>query len=787
MANIFKKEGNKVKIFDHIIAVSLSLAFLLIPLFFTGLTAQGLVFEKMILFYLLTLIALIAWVIKCILSSEIIIKKDKLAKPLIIFTSIYILATIFSVNIRESFLGNFRDPSKGLLALIIFIIFYFLVINNADKNRLKYFSISFIISSLLVIIYSALQIFGKFILPFNFTKYSDFNSIGSILSLSIFLVILLPILTVFLANVKDIFPKLNSIKLITYKIIIGLLIVIDLFILLVIKNFTFWPAAIVSLVILLMFYLSKIIKIEKKDLIIPISVFIVLIIFLALGNLIKFNNINLPIEVNLTQSSSWDIAKKTIKNDPILGSGPSTFAYDYTKYKNSNFNLSPLWNIKYNSPSGILYDVVTSVGILGLLAFIWLIYYIIKISYASLFTDNNENKPILLSLFSSFITVIIFSLFLPINGVNILILILISSLMLAYAKISGKDEAEGEYKFLLSASPKYSLIFSAIYLLAIAGVAFSSVAGIKIALADYYYNKSLYQTDVLKRIEYQNKSTNLSPYYDNYFQSLANSYMEQAKAESQNATDQNLVNNYVGLAIDNGKKAVELSPKKADNYIILGMIYENTSPLVENGGTLAENNYNEAKKLDPSSPIPFLRLASLYSAKASAEKDEKIKSENIKTSLKKYDEALALKNNMIELYQGKAITYMISNDINNAIDIYEKGAQFIDNNTNYIIEMASLYFQRAQSKVPEVQADPKTGVKPEAKPIPFDDDIKKAENALKAVIEVQPNNENAYLNLVNLYKATGKINEAKANYKKLFDIVKDDKVKEALKKQFPGY
>jgi len=62
-------------ILDLIIKGSIALVFFMIPLFFTNLTAQGFGFDKIVLFYFLVLVGVVAWVTKGVVAGELSFKK----------------------------------------------------------------------------------------------------------------------------------------------------------------------------------------------------------------------------------------------------------------------------------------------------------------------------------------------------------------------------------------------------------------------------------------------------------------------------------------------------------------------------------------------------------------------------------------------------------------------------------------------------------------------------------------------------------------------------------------
>ncbi|MDD5464426.1 MAG: hypothetical protein PHP62_04710, partial [Candidatus Moranbacteria bacterium] len=79
------QESKMIGFLDSIVTVSLVLLFFGIPLFFTGLTLQGISFEKQIYFYAWLLIALVAWVSKGVITGEKKIKKTTLENPIVPF------------------------------------------------------------------------------------------------------------------------------------------------------------------------------------------------------------------------------------------------------------------------------------------------------------------------------------------------------------------------------------------------------------------------------------------------------------------------------------------------------------------------------------------------------------------------------------------------------------------------------------------------------------------------------------------------------------------------------
>ena len=107
-------------------------------------------------------------------------------------------------------------------------------------------------------------------------------------------------------ELKEINTKLKKYSLIIIKFLVGAVTLVGLVILTFLNGITFWSAAIAGIVIVLLFLLSKTVSITNNNLIIPVTVFFLLVIFLVLGNFnvmdMKFNK-----EISLPRETSWDI------------------------------------------------------------------------------------------------------------------------------------------------------------------------------------------------------------------------------------------------------------------------------------------------------------------------------------------------------------------------------------------------------------------------------------------------------------------------------------------------
>jgi len=784
---------------DIIINVSIALVFFLVPLFFTNLTAQGVSFDKIVLFYFLALIGIVAWVTKGVVKGELNIKRTPLDIPIIAVFVIFVVSTLLSINVKDSFLGAYGSSAKSLIALIIFILFYYLVANNIDKNKIKLYFWSIVSSSSLVIVYSIFQVFGKFLLPLKLTKFTSFNPIGSLTALTMFVVFIFPLLVVGVAQIKQIHPKLNNRLALIIKIILGIVTAAALALLALLNGFTFWPVLIVGIVIVLMFFLSKIIPISSNNLIIPIGAFLIGIILLILGNFNIFN-LNLPIEVNISRQQSWIIAKQSIKNDPIFGSGPSTYYYDFSKYKGQDFNASPLWNVRFDSASGSFFELLSTVGILGSLAVLIVFLISISVSFLSIIKANiKEIDSIFLGFFASFMAILIFSLLFALHSSIILISLLIIILTISIAVAAYPNEFK-ELRLSFRTSAKYGLALAAVFLTVSAGVVILFTIGLKMYLADVYASKSLQADDPNKKIDYINKSIVLAPYQDNYLMTLSNLLMSKAnQAATADSKNQDIIQQDLSRAIEVGKRGADLNPNRAGTNEMLALIYENASFYTRGALEWSEDYYKKVEALEPDNPVPYLRIALINLARANAETQQSEKDFNVNEAIKKFDEAIAKKSDFAAAFYGKAIADERLNKLDDAIEQLKKAVIIERQNVDYRFELGRLFFNRgvAQPDLTQTAANDiakgqenqdNLSVKPQpgTNKAANNEDLKTAEQIFLDLVNANPNHANALYSLALIYQKTDQTDNAKLVVKKLLEIVTDEPTKELVKKQFPG-
>ena len=87
----------------------------------------------------------------------------------------------------------------------------------------------------------------------------------------------------------------------------------------------------------------------------------------------------LPKEALLGYGQSWIITKETFEKYPAIGSGPGTFAEDFSLFRPAEFNSSAFWQIRFDKSRSHILEMLATAGLLTFLAYflvICLVFYL---------------------------------------------------------------------------------------------------------------------------------------------------------------------------------------------------------------------------------------------------------------------------------------------------------------------------------------------------------------------------------------------------------------------------
>lgn len=598
---------------EKIIKFLVLLSVLLLPLFigFGGVTILEL--NKQLLLTILVYSTFLVWIISQILKEEFIWRPNPLTFLGFIFLTTVLISSIFSFWQWGSLWGWPLDASFNFLLVSCFFLFYFIIANNFRTAK-KVFSLQILlmVSGFLAAAFGILQVFNKFILPWNFTKIASFNTIGTVNSWAVFLGALTgPLLGLIFAS-KGFVKKL--------LLVIGLFMFAGL---IIVNYWVAWIGVLIATSIFLIFGLWKIKEVNARFLIIPAILFCLAFIF----GVFRFsmpNLISMPLEISPSLKASFDVSKNMLQTSPkdlVLGWGPGTFKYGWSKFKNPILNKTVFWNIRLSKGASEILETLGTIGILGTAFYILIIVFAIYRSAKQLLILQKEKKSlknlVFLGAFCGLVSVSITKFIYP-AGISLgLLWWLFLGCLTALTPSKEKP-------FKLKPDSKEGFLFSFLTILFSITIIFLFYTQGTRYLAEIKYAQILRSSNQPAQTVEKNllSAIRLNPQQEIFFRDLAQVYLARANQEV-NRTD--IANEekidriafFVKNATASAAKTTDINPENVSNWQTRGMVYKNLIGLSGNAAEWAINSYEKALELEPANPYIFLEMGRVYLAQAS--------------------------------------------------------------------------------------------------------------------------------------------------------------------------
>jgi len=403
-------------IYKKLITIVLKLLLVIVPLFTYKYVYNFRVNQEAIL-KLFTLIAVTVWLLKIVNTGKYSFRKTKLDLSLILFSLVLVLSLFISKTKTVSF--------QEFIILLSYILIFFLIINNLDKQAdFNSFIRLFFIISLLISIYTIIQYYGvdPYLSDLN-SLISDLNSLTSTIGqknwISNYLAMIFPVAFSYFLFEQS---KKN-------KIILFLLMSVLYVTLMICQSRGIWISisltVTIAIYIIFKFKFYEIFKINKKWLFLLLITFLVITIIYSTDNPLNKSAITVPQRAISTfdeQDPSintrllmWKTTFEMIKDRPIFGSGIGAFKMNYLDYQAEFLKDNPYY-VKYSGKAGEAHNeylqMWSELGIIGLTIFIGiiLIFYNLIINYLKK-NDSDKDKIIVFGLVLGVICFLIHCLF----------------------------------------------------------------------------------------------------------------------------------------------------------------------------------------------------------------------------------------------------------------------------------------------------------------------------------------------------------------------------------------
>lgn len=741
------------KVLGAVMSLSIFMIFLGLPLFFTGLSFQGINFEKQIYFYVWILLALVAWAARGVIEGEMKIRKTPLDLPILIFWLIYLLATAFSIDRWHSFWGFFGDPSRGLMSVTALVIMYYLIFSNFSQRLFKYIYVALLTSGSLLAAWTALAVMGVKFLPERVMNLVPLSLVGSVSGLGTIFGALIPLLITAIFKIRSAEKMSGWVK----NLLTGLLLLIlgvVIFLLMTLYAFVPWVGVLIGVGFFLIFILAQLVRPATSWTWLPMVAFVAVLMILMVGSN-KIARINIPTEVSPSYKLSWDIAKNVLKDRFFLGSGPALYGHDFSLYRPQEFNMNAFYNLRFYQGTGLVMEALASLGVVGTIALVFGLLSFISVTIYLLATHKEKDKTYSLGFLTAALIFLYALVTTRAEGVILILGVLVGAVALALLL----QETGSEERYLnlsLKASPKFALALAFIFMVISAGVAFLFVFVGKVYLADLYAGRATSTTTVSEdgSIAKLMKAVSLNGREGRYYTRIGQEYMVLANQEilkGEGKTDLEATKRYLNNSIAAANQGKVLMTKDVLAAESLAQVYENAGLYVADSLVLAEKAYQDALALEPHNPSFHLKLGQLKTSQAASKKENAEKKQLVEEAKGLFQKAIDEKANFDAGYYYLALTQEALGDLDGAIENAGKAFSLQSSSLNYAFNLARLYQARGK-----------------------EEDNKNAETILKQLIAVNDKDINTHFSLGLLYEKTNRKQEAIGEYTKVTQLLPAD-------------
>ncbi|MFA6145751.1 MAG: O-antigen ligase family protein [Patescibacteria group bacterium] len=424
---------NLPKTLDKIIEAGWLLIFGLSPIFFCPWVYGTWQIGEYFLFQVLTEIILFVWLAKIIFESrtnaansqrESVLSQRKSVMfrilPAIIFIVILGLATIFSKSPYHSFWGYYQRKMGYIIWLHFFAFFSILFFNLKDKKQIIRIFYAIIGSSVVVVVYGFLQIFGLDPFPWSESPFFNsriFSTLGQPNFLASWLLLIIPIIFWALFKVaRHWTSKNNFFNRIFKRPLIACLLFGTIISLVLTQSRSGWIGFFIAFFffIIIWAYFKKQKRLSLL-LLILLAVIILFVIYLNFNPIApqkgdSFLIARLKTLTNFNETGKlrliwWGNSLDLIKQAPIFGYGPEIQRFLFIPYYQPDFAVLEAINSYPDRAHNDILDTLLIGGILGLISYLFLIISAFCLGLKSVFKSKLEILVLLTGLIGYLVSI----------------------------------------------------------------------------------------------------------------------------------------------------------------------------------------------------------------------------------------------------------------------------------------------------------------------------------------------------------------------------------------------
>lgn len=682
---------------NALITLILVIVAAVIPLLFFPYLTEYVEMPKVIALVSLSVILLVLWVLSWVFDGKVSVTRTPLDIPFLLFLGVLIVSTFFSQLRYYSIFGYLPRLHGSAASWIAYIIIYFVAASHIKSiAQVKTVFYSMLTSAVVLSVVTILGFFGVYVLAFPFAKFPNFSLTGSSFATTAFLALLLPLPLLSLTNHKADGGTFG--KLLPRPIAFTIATLFGVTIALTGDNNTYILSA---LAVVLCLYINRKAGVFSalQQIAIPLAVTLILVVLSLVPSIDKTKNPiytnrqNYGQEVQVSFLSSWKVAVSAFRDSPFIGTGPSTFGFDYTFYKPVEQNLTKYWNVRFDTARDEFFQVLATTGGLGVLSLIFFVGVAGVFAWTALFKKNAEGsqEDFMSSSLAISTLVGLGALALHVSTPVVLtaFLLILALLMATHRAVSDKVE---ELTLGIKASkfsdssiivgdilPVILLVPTVIFVIY---VLWNLVPFVK---ADYHHRLALNAVTKPGLTTYNElvKAEQLNLNIDLYRQDLAQTNFaianniaankgptEASPTGSLSDQDKQNIQQLLSQSINESRAAVTLNRFNPQNWAILGSIYRQISGVAENAISFSLDAYGRAIERDPLNPLLRIDVGGIYYS---------IK--NYDLAIRFFTDAVNLKPDLANSYYNLSVALRDKGDLQSAVTTAQKVVELLDKNS----------------------------------------------------------------------------------------------------------
>jgi O-antigen ligase len=668
----------------------------LLPLFFLTTNFDYFEYPKQVLIWVSALLLLGLWLLRFALTGKAKLSKTPLDLPWIILLVVVGVSAYLAAYKYPAIMGAIGRTHPSLVSMVAYFLIFYIGVNTLTTFKdIKNILMGFVVGVSVLSLVSLLHFLGTFGFLYEQTKLAFFlplsntNPAASPTSAAVTLALSIPMVLGWISYSHKNRADTNR-EFTASEILLTLSLILMGSVVVIYNSIPAWIALIVGLLIFA--FWNRVSTLRGIGTYVSVTV-VVLTVVALLVHLPFFKN-NIPLlknqpsrEIQLGFRDSWVVSIHTVRDRPFFGSGFGSFSSDFTRYRQVGFNLDPNWNLRFNTSFNEYFNILSMIGIVGFLAWLFLIFRFIQFAWMKALkkVDIHEHA-LIVGLTASVLAFFVSMLFTASTSTIFFTFILASLLCVALVKIAGAGleqyNLSSRYQDVVSPSAQPLVVAIPGFIL----IALAFFFGGKTVLANYHYRQAQNEAQAQRAqgvLVNLTRAIRLDPQVDLYHSEMARSsfVIATALARRENRTDQDNQNiqALARQAIEQATVATQIDPVNVSNWETLSSIYRSVSGTNQQTLQASLQSLVQAINLDPANPQLRLAIGGIFYAAGQYEQATLI-----------FDQAVQLKGDFANARYNLANSLVKQERYNQAFTQYEE--------IKKLVPPGSADYDRAQSE-----------------------------------------------------------------------------------------